>query len=128
MCIHATADRPNTYNSTFIYWCPHCKREVPVLNTTYEKYSDRGLKIVGFTKLSRGKTEDEVKTFISENGISFPIAKESGDFSDSFNVTGIPAAAVAQNGTVIWRGHPAMINDTMIEEWLGDTKPSDSTP
>ena len=99
-------------------WCPHCKREVPVLNTTYEKYSDRGLKIVGFTKLSRGKTEDEVKTFLSENGISFPIAKESGDFSDSFNVSGIPAAAIVQNGTVIWRGHPARITDEMLEKWL----------
>ena len=81
-------------------------------------YSDRGLKVVGFTKLSRGKTEDEVKTFLSENGISFPIAKESGDFSDSFNVSGIPAAAIAQNGTVIWRGHPARITDEMLEAWL----------
>lgn len=99
-------------------WCPHCKREVPVLNTTYEKYSDRGLKIVGFTKLSRGKTEDEVKTFLSENDISFPIAKESGDFSDSFNVSGIPAVAIVQNGTVIWRGHPARVTDEMLEKWL----------
>ena len=26
MTIHVTADRPNTYNYTFIHWCPHCKR------------------------------------------------------------------------------------------------------
>ena len=26
MTIHATANRPNTYNYTFIHWCPRCKR------------------------------------------------------------------------------------------------------
>ena len=76
------------------------------------------LKSLGLPNFSRGKTEDEVKTFLSENGISFPIAKESGDFSDSFNVSGIPAAAIAQNGMVIWRGHPARITDEMLEKWL----------
>jgi peroxiredoxin len=109
-------------------WCPHCKREVPAMNTTFETYSERGLQVVGLTKLTRGRTEDEVQAFLSEKGISFPIAKDEGELSYSFKVSGIPAAAVAQNGTVIWRGHPAMINDTMIEEWLGDAKPSESTP
>lgn len=110
-------------------WCPHSRQALPKMNTTFEKYDSRGLQVVGFTKLTRGKTEDDVLSFISESGISFPIAQEYGELSNSFNVSGIPAAAVIQNGTVIWRGHPLRINDAMIEQWLEEyTFPSDSCP
>ena len=98
-------------------WCPHCKREVPSLQAKYDKYKDR-LNIVGLTKLTRNKTEDEVMTFLKENNVSYPIAKETGDMSQSFNVSGIPAAAVVKDGKIIWRGHPARLSDSMLEEWM----------
>ena len=35
-----------------------------------------------------------------------------------FAVSGIPAAAVVKNGKVVWRGHPARINDEMLKGWM----------
>ena len=100
-------------------WCPHCKREVPKLAETYNKFNSKGLAVVGLTKMTRDVTEDQVKEFIQQNKIPYPIAKEQGDsMSLAYGVRGIPAAAVVKDGKVVWRGHPAKLTDDMINGWL----------
>ena len=98
-------------------WCPHCRREVPKLQATWDKYKGK-LQMVGLTKLSRSSTEEKVLEFIKDNNVSYPTAKEDGELSKHFNVSGIPAAAVVKDGKVIWRGHPGRLTDTMIDGWL----------
>ena len=90
-------------------WCPHCVREVPNLQKTYEKYQEKGLRVVGLTKMSRSSTPEKVSAFLQENNIQYPIGKENGEMTALLNVSGIPAAALIHNGKVIWRGHPARI-------------------
>ena len=108
-------------------WCPHCKREVPKMQATYDKFSGNGLNIVGLTKITKSSTEAKVTQFIQTNGLQFPIAKERGDLSQYFGVSGIPAAAVVKDGKIIWRGHPNAINDALIQAWLASSTAS-STP
>lgn len=101
-------------------WCPHCKSEVPKLQATYTKYQPKGLQMVGLTKQTKGTTEDQVKAFISEKGVTYPIAKESGqETSEYYGVKGIPAAIVVKDGKVVWRGHPARLNDAMLDKFVG---------
>jgi len=101
-------------------WCPHCKREVPKMSGIAEKYKDKGLTVVGFTKQSRGVTDEQVSSFISDNKVSYPMAKENGEaMSKHYGIKGIPAAAVVKDGKVVWRGHPARINDVMLDGWTG---------
>jgi thiol-disulfide isomerase/thioredoxin len=98
-------------------WCPHCKREVPKLEATYEKYKGK-LQVVGLTKITKSSTEEKVQEFITEQKVSYPMAKETGEMSDYFAVSGIPAAAVIKDGKVVWRGHPGRLTDDMINAWL----------
>ena len=101
-------------------WCPHCKREVPKLSETYDKYKSQGLTMVGLTKQTRNVTDEAVTEFVSAQGVTYPIAKEAGaSLSDHYGVRGIPAAAMVKDGKVIWRGHPAQLNDEMITKFLG---------
>lgn len=100
-------------------WCPHCRREVPALESTYEKYHPEGLNLVAVTKLTKSATDAKVVQFMKENRLTFPIAKETGDLSQRFGVQGIPAAAVIKDGKVVWRGHPARLTDEMLQTWLG---------
>jgi thiol-disulfide isomerase/thioredoxin len=99
-------------------WCPHCKREVPKLQATFDTYKSQGLGVIGLTKLTRGKTVDEVKAFITETKVSYPMGKEAGDMSEFFGVSGVPAAAVVKSGKVVWRGHPAQVTEDMIKGWI----------
>ena len=101
-------------------WCPHCKREVPKIEATYNKYKDQGLNLVGLTKVTRGSTEEQVTSFMTEKGVTYPMGKEQegGNLSKRFGVRGVPAAAIVKGGKVVWRGHPARIDDAMIGKLL----------
>jgi len=70
------------------------------------------------TKVNRSATEEGVQKFIDEEGLQYPIAKENGNLSKYFNVTGVPAAAVVRKGEIVWRGHPASISEELIKTWL----------
>lgn len=100
-------------------WCPHCRREVPTLEKTYEKYHSKGLNLVAVTKMTKSSTDAQVEEFMKTNHLTFPIAKENGELSSRFEVRGIPAAAVIKDGKVVWRGHPARLTDQMLQTWLG---------
>jgi thiol-disulfide isomerase/thioredoxin len=100
------------------HWCPHCRREVPKLKETYAALSPQGLQVVGLTKITRSATEEKVLEFIKEEEVNYPMAKETGDLSTHFNVSGIPAAAVVKDGKIVWRGHPARLSEDMLKGWL----------
>ncbi len=99
-------------------WCPHCRREVPKLQKLYEKNRDRGLQVIGLSKLTKGASDESVKKFIADNNLQFPLAKEDGSLATHFGVAGIPAAAVVMDNKVVWRGHPARLSLQMIDSWL----------
>ncbi len=99
-------------------WCPHCQREVPELQATYEKLKPQGLKVVGLTKITKSATEEKVTDFIKEKNVTYPMAKEDGSLSSYFNVSGIPAAAVVKDGKIVWRGHPARLDEEKLKAWL----------
>jgi hypothetical protein len=56
--------------------------------------------------------------FVTTHGLKFPVMKENGRVSSHFNVSGVPAAAVVQNGKIIWRGHPNTLSESLINSWL----------
>lgn len=99
----------------FELWCPHCRREVPRLQQLYESSRDQNLQIVGLTQLTRGTTEETLGEFLEENKVGYPTAKDSGSIRRFFNVSGIPAAAVVKGGKVVWRGHPARLNEEVLK-------------
>ncbi len=99
-------------------WCPHCKREIPNLDATYDKYKAKGLDVVGFTKLTRSSSKEKTLNFLKEENVGYPTVQEGGDISSHFNVAGIPAAALVKDGKVIWRGHPARLSDEMLDSVL----------
>ena len=99
-------------------WCPHSRREIPKLESIHARYRDRGLTVVGLTKLMKSSTEDKARSFLAANGVKYPVGRDDGSFSNYFDVSGVPAVAVVQAGKVIWRGHPAKLTNAMIDEWL----------
>jgi protein-disulfide isomerase len=99
-------------------WCPHCTREVPKLKATYATYRDKGLQIVALTRMSKSSTEEKVLSFIQDNELTYPVAKENGQVAPRFNVSGIPAAAVVRDGVIVWRGNPAGLSDAAWKQWI----------
>jgi len=101
-------------------WCPHCKREVPKLPELQEKWKGKGVQVMAFTKITKSATEESVQDFIKEHKLEgIPMGKEKdASLSNALAVTGIPAAAVVKDGKVVWRGHPAQLDDAAIQKLI----------
>ncbi len=117
------ADTALTLVVFFEAWCPHCQRELPTLPSWIERYGDRGLQVVGLTRLTRESTEEDVRALIAEHHLTFPIGHEDGAYTEALGVQGIPAAALIRDGEVVWRGHPAKLEDATFELLLPPVDP-----
>lgn len=99
-------------------WCPHCRAEVPKIQAIQDHYAERGLQIVAVTRITRTATDEAVREFVDESGVTYPVAKETGDLAAYFNVKGIPAAAIVRDGAIVWRGHPIRLTDDVLDLWF----------
>lgn len=111
----AWADAPVTLVMFWETWCPYCRATLPTLGPMLERWGPRGLQIVGLVKLSQGTTPADVDALMDEHGLSFATGQEDGVMSERFAVRGVPAMALVRDGRIVWRGHPAMLDDDALE-------------
>ncbi len=86
------------------------------MNKLYSEYKSKGLSIVGVTSESKKATEP----WIEKTKASYPYAYDKGGkMSKELGVRGIPAAfLVNPRGKVVWKGHPASLNASILEEHI----------
>jgi tetratricopeptide (TPR) repeat protein len=96
---------PAEGNYVYVFWeawCPFSQRSVPWLEDIHRRFKDQNLNIVGLTTVSRSSTDDDVRHFIRDNGITFPILKESGSARKYFNMSGTPFITFVRDGKLVW--------------------------
>jgi peroxiredoxin len=72
-------------------WCPPCRKEMPDLETLYERFGSQGFVVLGISDEEATKVEP----FISERKVSFPVLLDPGrKVNDLFVVEGIPKSFV----------------------------------
>ena len=72
-------------------WCPPCRKEMPDLDTLYNKFKDQGFVVLAISDEESAK----VAPFISERKISYPVLLDPGrKVNDAFIVEGIPKSFV----------------------------------
>jgi len=104
----------------FEAWCPHCQREVPVMEKAFQELDEQGLDVVGITNFSRGTTEEQMTEFLDTAGVTFPVGRDDGTLSQRFAANGVPHAAVLRHGKVEWIGHPGELDEARLKEWLAE--------
>jgi len=97
---------------------------VPKLQQLADRYAGR-IGVVGFTQLTRTSTREGTQQFLAEKGVTYPVGVVERPYADAYGVSGIPAAALIKEGRVLWRGHPAAIDDALMEHFLA--KPVDDS-
>jgi len=72
-------------------WCPPCRKEMPDLETLYERFNSKGLVVLGISDEEAAKVEP----FIRERKVSFPVLLDPGrKVNEMFVVEGIPKSFV----------------------------------
>ncbi len=68
-------------------WCPPCRKEMPDLETLYQRFGPQGLVILGISD----EDAATVSPFIAEHKVSYPILLDPGrKVNDLFQIEGIP--------------------------------------
>jgi peroxiredoxin len=103
-------------------WCPPCIRELPDLQRLHDRYSERGLNIVGLHVGAEGL--GRARTFLRTFSVDFDNSAERWDRADALLGVqrGIPRTAlIDRSGTVVsvWPG-PVDLDSEMIEAVLDD--------
>ena len=99
-------------------WCHPCREETPYLQSVYERYRDRGLRILGVSVDLRAD-HDAVIEFVEEFGVEYDIALDPDARSrDLFHARGLPTSVlINRDGTVAfsWIGPIPEGDPTFLE-------------
>ncbi len=80
-------------------WCPPCKKEMPLLEATYNKYKEKGLIVLG---VNYNEDSETITKFVKEMGITFPVALDR-DFkvTKAYGVLALPTTFfIDRNGII----------------------------
>jgi len=68
-------------------WCPPCRKEMPDLDTLYQRYEKSGLVVLAISDEDAGT----VKAFLADHKVSYPVLLDPGQkVNKLFRVQGIP--------------------------------------
>ncbi len=125
----AYADAPATLLVYFEVWCPHCKRELPQMAERAEALRAKGVQVLLVTRLTKTSTEESTLAFLAENQVPFAtLVDDNSTMTEGAGVSGIPAAALVRDGVIIWRGHPARLDDVTLDRVLAAPTPTAPAP
>jgi thiol-disulfide isomerase/thioredoxin len=105
-------------------WCGPCIAAIPHVDALYDKYQEKGLRVIGVNVWEDGKPK--VEAFVKEkgDGMSYPVAYtgKGGVFETEWlkpaGVKGIPHAFVVKDGKVVLATHPMQLSEAVIEGLL----------
>ena len=80
-------------------WCGPCQEEIPELVDLYKNYRDKGFVILG---VSDPSDLSEIKTFVAQHKMDYPIVIDPGAISDEYSVVGFPTSIlIDRNGKIV---------------------------
>ena len=90
-------DKP-VYLNFWATWCPPCVKELPHIQSKYEKYKDR----IHFLAISVDSEQDAPAQFISSKGYTFTVGYgNEREISRAYNIEAIPASyIIGTDGTI----------------------------
>lgn len=97
-------------------WCHPCRDEIPELQAIHNRYSGRGLELVGVSVDAQGN-QDGIREFMREFQMTYPVWHDPDErVSTQFLVIGVPATfLIDRTGVLRWRKTgPVQPGDTSL--------------
>ncbi|MCX7634984.1 MAG: TlpA family protein disulfide reductase [Syntrophales bacterium] len=96
-------------------WCPACRAEIPHFKQIYHTYSTRGLEVLYINIM---ESREKVRRFIQRYNLPYRTAlDETGDFSSSLGIRGVPTMILVKDGIIITRQYQEV--DGQLEHLFG---------
>ncbi len=99
-------------------WCGPCVKKIPEVQKLAERFADRGVVVIG---VHSAEAADTCRDFVEKNGITFPIAIDSGKTAKSYAVTEWPSMfLIDKQGKFVVSFADELPADALIEKLLHD--------
>jgi len=95
-------------------WCPPCRDAIPAIEKLHKAYSGKGLVVLGIS-LDQGGWDD-VKSFIAEYGITYPILKGTEEVAAQYKVRTIPMLVIVDKEGKIYKRYLGFGDDEQLEK------------
>ncbi len=97
-------------------YCKPCKEELPLFESVYHSYKERGVKMAA---INVSEPEKFVSGFLSKTKVSFPVLLDRyGEVTESYGVTTLPATfLIGEDGRILKEVKGALSED-MLEDMI----------
>ena len=102
----------------FASWCLPCREEAPLLQRTYERYREEGVRFVG---VAIRDAESDTSDFVERYGITYPVVHDPQEvFAGPVGVLGLPETYFVQaDWTFSSKAAQDKIGDRQGTVWFG---------
>jgi cytochrome c biogenesis protein CcmG, thiol:disulfide interchange protein DsbE len=85
-------------------WCAPCRASMPRVQSVWKEYRPRGVDLYSVDTDDPGASrEAEVREFLVQNKLEFPVVLDDGSATSAFSVAGLPTmVVVGRDGSVLW--------------------------
>jgi len=80
-------------------WCGPCREELPILQRMYEKYKDKGLRIIGISLDIGGPSA--MQPLVDQMGLDFPVYWGGEKVAVEYRISAIPLTYIVKNGEIV---------------------------
>jgi thiol-disulfide isomerase/thioredoxin len=82
-------------------WCPPCRAMLPTLHALDDEWKSKGVSFVGIESDGEQTSPEDVKLFLGDHPISYPIVHDDGSVNQSYRVRVLPTLViVGKSGAV----------------------------
>ncbi|MDN4526451.1 thiol-disulfide oxidoreductase ResA [Fictibacillus fluitans] len=97
-------------------WCEPCKREMPLLQSMYSKYHNRGFEILS---VNSQESNLAVKNYAQKYHLSFPVLLDlENQAGRAYNVYKLPASFLIDSNGKVVEGFEGELNKKQLEGWI----------
>jgi thiol-disulfide isomerase/thioredoxin len=85
-------------------WCAPCRTSMPRVQKIWSEYRPRGLELYSVDTDDPSADRDaQVREFLQENRLAFPVVLDDGTASSAFSVASLPTMVlIDRSGQVVW--------------------------
>jgi thiol-disulfide isomerase/thioredoxin len=86
-------------------WCGPCRVSMPRLQRLYADYGAKGVRLLSVdTDAASPDRAREVRQFLADNSLTFPVVFDDGSASEAFRVSSLPTLfLIGKDGRTLWR-------------------------
>jgi cytochrome c biogenesis protein CcmG, thiol:disulfide interchange protein DsbE len=97
-------------------WCPPCRAEMPLIESTYEQYGKRGFIVLAVNNAERA---DQVASFASQYKLTFPVLLDyTADIQQQFAIKGYPTSLFLDAQGKVYATHQGMVNAAQLVSYI----------